>query len=227
MHTVFFGGIAQYYDSAGVLVQDNEVPFVKTVARVSRAADGSMAEYKLPLEMPGYLGASAEFILDERMPVYANGVIKLDEMVGDSIHVGYIYGGINSSAKNIFWINNGTQSTAHAQIFKVYIVRNGATGLDDLNPQSRSAIRMQLSPNPNHGILHIMMEMAYTSDVQLTISSMNGAIIIDKKIPESSFKLGKNYLELNLAEARFGNVLFVTLRMTKDTITQKLIIHEE
>lgn len=47
MHTVFFGGIAQFYDSLGILVQDNNVPFVKTIARVTRNAAGVMAEYKL------------------------------------------------------------------------------------------------------------------------------------------------------------------------------------
>ena len=46
----FFGGIAQYYDSLGILVQDNNVPFVKTIARVTRDASGTMAEYKLPIE---------------------------------------------------------------------------------------------------------------------------------------------------------------------------------
>lgn len=44
MHNVFFGGIAQYYDSLGVLVQDNNVPFVKTIARVTRNSSGTMAE---------------------------------------------------------------------------------------------------------------------------------------------------------------------------------------
>ena len=44
MHTVFFGGIAQYFDSVGTLVQDNEVPFVKTIARVTRDANGVMSE---------------------------------------------------------------------------------------------------------------------------------------------------------------------------------------
>ncbi|MEN9001406.1 MAG: hypothetical protein ABF242_03730, partial [Flavobacteriales bacterium] len=49
MNTVFFGGIAQYYDVGGVLTQDNNVPFVNTIARVSRDASGNMAEYKLPI----------------------------------------------------------------------------------------------------------------------------------------------------------------------------------
>ena len=62
MHNVFFGGIAQYYDSAGILVQDNNVPFVKTIARVTRNASGVLSEHKLPIEMPVFLGAGSESV---------------------------------------------------------------------------------------------------------------------------------------------------------------------
>ncbi|MBK7469087.1 MAG: hypothetical protein IPJ43_21175 [Saprospiraceae bacterium] len=39
----FFGGIAQYYYSNNIMVQDNNVPFVKTIARVTRDSAGRMA----------------------------------------------------------------------------------------------------------------------------------------------------------------------------------------
>lgn len=42
MHTFFFGGIAQYYDNSGVLVQDDNVPFTKAISRVTRKADGNV-----------------------------------------------------------------------------------------------------------------------------------------------------------------------------------------
>ena len=38
--------------------------------------------------------------------------------------VGYIYGGIESSKKNIFFSNNGTKSKASSGAFKVYITKN-------------------------------------------------------------------------------------------------------
>ena len=123
MHNVFFGGIAQYYDSAGVTIKDDDIPFVKTIARVTRNANGSLAEYKLPNEMPVLLGAGAEFILNKNIPHYKNEVIKLDELTADSTLVGYIYGGINSSAKNIFFKNSGGESVASSTIFKVYVKR--------------------------------------------------------------------------------------------------------
>lgn len=224
MHTVFFGGIAQYYDSAGVLVQDNDVPFVNTIARVTRSSDGSMAEYKLPIEMPGFLGASAEFIPLHSVPMYANEVIKMNELQGDSVLLGYIFGGINSSAKNIFWINNGTQSEAASQLFAVYLLNNKQTGIHELNPQSTAGIRMQLSPNPTDGQLIITLDMAYVSDMNLSISDIEGKSILDQVIPASSFKPGKNYLDITLPAIRAGSVLFVTVGMEKDKVVQKLLV---
>jgi hypothetical protein len=123
MHNIFFGGIAQYYDNAGTLVQDNNVPFVKTIARVTRTSDGVLTEYKLPIEMPGYLGAGSEFIPVKTMPHYTNEVIKLDELTADSTLVGYIYGGISSTAPNIFFTNTGTQSSASNIVYKVYVIK--------------------------------------------------------------------------------------------------------
>jgi len=123
MHTIFFGGIAQYYDSLGILVQDNNVPFVKTIARVTRDESGTMAEYKLPVEMPSLLGASSEFIPVENLPKYNNEVLNLDDFSNDKLLIGYIYGGISSTDANIFFSNTGIQSSASSQLFKVFIIK--------------------------------------------------------------------------------------------------------
>jgi hypothetical protein len=124
MHNLFFGGIAQYTDSAGIRIKNDNVPFVKTIARVTRDANGKMTEYKLPVEMPFLLGAGAEFIPVSNLPKYGNGVIKLNDIQADSTLIGYIFGGINSTESEVFWSNNGTQSTASEVIFKVYLLRN-------------------------------------------------------------------------------------------------------
>ena len=136
MHNLFFGGIAQYRDSAGILIQNNDVPFVKTIARVTRDAKGIMAEYKLPIEMPAFLGAGSEFIRIENLPVFDNEVIKLDDLPTDSALIGYIYGGINSTDLNIFWRNDGTQSNASSTIYKVFIVKKPASVVHQLNTKS-------------------------------------------------------------------------------------------
>lgn len=131
MHNIFFGGMSQFYDSAGVRVEDTQVPFVPTIACVSIDNQGVPHEWLLPLQMPDLLGSSAEFIPLEGLQTYANGVIRMDQLQGDTILLGHIFGGIHSSAPNIFWINDGTQSTATSELFEVYLLLNQGIGLQE------------------------------------------------------------------------------------------------
>ncbi|MCE1201519.1 MAG: hypothetical protein LWX09_05420 [Bacteroidia bacterium] len=97
MHTIFFGGMSQYYYQNNTLVQDDQVPFVKTISRVSRNAQGQLNEYRMPVEMPSLKGASAEFIPNLALPHYENKVLKLNEIDQTSFMIGHIYGGISST----------------------------------------------------------------------------------------------------------------------------------
>ena len=177
MHTLFFGGIAQYYEENGLLVKDDNVPFVKTIARVTRKQGGSMAEYKLPIEMPGYLGAGSEFIPTPEMPMYPNGVIQLDQLSNDTTLIGYIYGGISSSAPNIFFDNTGIESIANNQLFKVFLIRTEDTGLHEVNPQSQNGLGLTIYPNPGKEIVQLKFNLPQTSDCTLQILDLNGKIL--------------------------------------------------
>jgi hypothetical protein len=222
MHTLFFGGIAQYYDSAGILVQDNNVPFVKTIARVTRSGNGIMAEYKLPVEMPELLGAGSEFIPAENLPEYSNGVLKLDEMNSDTTLVGYIYGGINSSAANIFWINNGTQSIASSTIFKVFLLRNLPTGSDKLNMQSTGTLHMQIFPNPNDGTFLLRFDLKTSTEVRFIIHDGSGKMYENSVL--ENLNTGKNIIRRDLGNYSAGNVYYITLETATEKATQKVII---
>ena len=102
MHTVFFGGMSQYtLDSLWILVKDDDVPFVRTISRVSRFSNGSREEVKLGVEMPSLLGAGAEFIPADGMSLYSHEILKLDKVNARTL-VEYIYGGIESTQPNIF-----------------------------------------------------------------------------------------------------------------------------
>ena len=90
--------------------------------------------------MPGLLGSGAEFIPIKAVPQFNNEVFKLDNFTTDSTLVGYIYGGISSTGANIFFTNNGTQSSASSQIFKVYVIKNSTAGIHDLNEQSNGTL---------------------------------------------------------------------------------------
>lgn len=224
MHTIFFGGIAQFYDSLGILVQDNNVPFVRTIARVTRSSDGTMAEYKLPVEMPALLGASSEFIPLETLPAYANGVIRLDDLSVDTMLVGYIYGGIASSESNIFWINTGTESSASSQIFKVFVVKNAESAVHELNKQSTGTLRMQVFPNPNNGVFGVKFQMPEVVQVWLSISDVNGKII-DRELLKNLFP-GENIVTRKLNNVKAGNAYLVTLETETERATLKTIIQE-
>ena len=221
MHTVFFGGIAQYFDSSGILVQDNNVPFVKTIARVTRDANGAMAEYKLPIEMPSLLGAGSEFIEVENIPTYNNNVIKLDDLASDSTLVGYIYGGISSSAANIFFTNTGSQSNASSQIFKVYVVKGNTNSIDLLNKQSTSSLQMQVYPNPNKGKFIIQYHLDNAQEVEITIQDNQGKVLEQQS--QLSIK-GDNQFAQRIQGLTEGGTYFVTIQTSSEKSTQKVII---
>lgn len=222
MHSLFFGGIAQYYDSLGILVQDPNVPFVKTIARVTRDSMGTMAEYKLPVEMPSLLGASAEFIPLRTVPQYNNEVFKLDDFTADSTHVGYIYGGISSTAANIFWINSGTQSSASSQIFKVYVIKNSVVGIHDLNEQSVGTLRMQVFPNPNDGNFVVKFHLRMPSDVKISVYNLRGKKITEQQM--SQLSAGDQIWQEPVKGLESGGTYILTVETPYEKATQQIII---
>jgi hypothetical protein len=120
MYNIFFGGIAQrYLSSATDTITDNDVPFVKTISVIVRRKN-VIFEKVLPVTMPGYLGASAEFI-PANQKLFSNGILLIEGKSSKPIHAGFIYGGINSSDKNIFWKNSGKESSASSVLWKIII----------------------------------------------------------------------------------------------------------
>ncbi len=224
MHTVFFGGIAQYYESDGELVQDDNVPFVKTIARVTRDASGIMAEYKLPVEMPAFLGAGSEFIPLENLPQYNNNVLKLDDLIADTTLVGYIYGGISSTAANIFFTNDGTQSSASSQIFKVYVIKNAPVGIHELNPQSTSTLHMQVYPNPNNGNFQVKFNLTKSSEVTINIQDASGRLIDTTVLKD--LKVGENTYSKKIGQIANGGIFYITIDTGYEKATQKIVVED-
>lgn len=222
MHTLFFGGIAQYYENNGILIQDNNVPFVKTIARVTRDANGTMSEYKLPIEMPSLLGAGSEFIVNLSLDLYNNHVVKLDALTTDTTHVGYIFGGISSTAANIFFSNTGAESIASNQIFKVYIVKNNSVGVHNLNTQSVGSLQMNVFPNPNDGEFTIKFNLKETVETKISIYRIDGKKIEEKIFTD--FKKGENIYHKKFRDLEYGRHYIVTIETPYEKSTQKIIV---
>ena len=119
--SVFFGGIAQKYtDSSGKVITDNDIPFVKHISVVERK-EYTLKEYILPDPMPGYFGAAAEFIPADQKFFTENGMLDLDKAGKKEMLAGFIIGGIDSRARNVFWSNEAEPSRASPVVWKVYL----------------------------------------------------------------------------------------------------------
>jgi hypothetical protein len=100
----------------------------------------------------------------------------------DSTLAGYIYGGIESSAGNIFFINNGAQSSASQKVFKVWIIKSGAMSVHDLNEQSVGTLHAQVKPNPNNGHFFVTYTLLKPATVTITLFQENGGLIFKEKL---------------------------------------------
>ncbi len=122
MHHIFFGGISQHYFEGGELVKDDQVPFVKTISRLTRDASGNWVEVALPVEMPGYAGGGAEFIPNLERDMLGTRTMDLDLISRDGSVLGYIYGGISSPMKHAFFNYETAKTSADATIYEVRLV---------------------------------------------------------------------------------------------------------
>ncbi len=220
MHTLFFGGISQYYDDSDTLTQDNNVPFVRTIARVTRTADGKMAEYKLTIEMPAMVGSDAGFIENEDLPKYSNGVIQLDKLSNDATLLGYIFGGIASSEENIFWTNDGTQSEATNQIFKVYLTKDANSPVHRLNNQSAGSLKMTVSTYPIAKKIIVYYNLNYSSDVRIAFYDVDNKKLARKVF--SKLPIGENSFEKKINNLDKGGTFIVTIETNQEKAIQKI-----
>ncbi len=123
LHMLFFGGLAQFYFQGDQLIQDDRVPFVTTISRVTRFSDGSFAEFALPEEMPDLKGTSAEFIPNPELPKNETGVILMDAIETDELLAGYIVGGIDTPIVNPFVTNQSAVTSASYTVYEVWLDR--------------------------------------------------------------------------------------------------------
>ncbi|QNR23379.1 hypothetical protein [Croceimicrobium hydrocarbonivorans] len=222
MHNLFFGGIAQYFEQNGVRTQDNNVPFVKTIASVSRDSMGNFWEHKFQAEMPALLGAGSEFFIDPSIPLAAPGIIDYNQLTGDTVFIGYIFGGIESSAANIFLSNTGNESSASSNFFKVSLIKSQLNlGQKELeNP--KSGFNWQLAPNPGKHAQIWYQEPEQSGVFKLAFRDESGRLISEESWTQMA---GQRHRDLDLNDLPKGSYL-VELYFNKEFISlQRWIYH--
>lgn len=221
MHSLFFGGISQYYYNGTTLVQDNNVPFVKTISRVTRFADGSLIEYQLPIQMPNLKGAGAEFIPNSNLPHYDNEVVKLNEITANEFIVGHIYGGIQSSTLNPFTSNQSTTTSADNVIYEVKLTRTIPLGVQEIN--GKNPFSFTVYPNPvKNGKVKIEFDLPYATTIDYFISSLNGKIIDDGEI--DSTKKGYNTMNFEIDNVSNQTVIVTFIFDNKFYVSRKVVV---
>lgn len=220
MHSLFFGGISQYYYDGTTLVQDDNVPFVKTISRVTRLSDGSLTEHKFDTSMPNLKGAGAEFIPNTQLAHYSNEVIELNDIKAPEFVIGHLYGGIQSAIKDAFTTNQTDETTSDPTIYEVKLVYNPNiknAALDGKNPFTFSVIPHSIQDNQ----VRIEFELPYSTTVDYFITSLDGKILDDGELED--LQVGTNKMHFSIENAPGTIVLITFIFDHKFYITQQVI----
>lgn len=178
MHSLFFGGIGLYFiGEGGEVMLDSLVPFVKHVSRVTRTSDGLLSESILGLEMPGLLGASAEFIPVEGIPEAGLGIVDLGALPGEPVLVGHIFGGIESTQPNIFMQPTGS-SDACNRVFRVLLHR-GVSGESYSVTTPPPGLIHRAYPNPGREILIVEGKALAGQPLEVRLIDQRGGFVAE------------------------------------------------
>ena len=208
MHMLFFGGMSHYYYEDGIKIQDDLVPFVSTISRLTRLSDGTLQEYKLSVEMPGLIGASAEFIPNLLQPHYNSEIFKLNQINQDTSLIGYIYGGIVSSTLNPFTNNLTSTTYADPQIYRVKLIKAKTDDVELIN--GVNPYDVYVYPNPASTEVFLQFNMDLTSDSYYFISGINGQIYQKGRLDLMQQKMNHAH-KIELSEAIKPQVLILTV----------------
>ena len=219
MHSLFFGGMSQYYYQNGNLIQDDKVPFVKTISRITRSPDGTLQEFQLPVEMPGLNWASAEFIPNNNISHYPSVIIKLDEINQDSILIGHIYGGISSPILNPFSNNQTSLTSADPTIYAVTLIRNAPVSVQEINGENPYSLNIY--PNPTVSEFTLEFNLDKLSETYFFLSNTKGQII--KKGRINAQRIGLNKITIKIDRSLPPQTLLLTVIIdNKFFITKKI-----
>jgi len=188
--TYMIGGIANFYDSLGVLVQNDDVPFVPTLSRLVFAPDGSILEYLLPNRLPKLLGAGSAFIPNNN-PNWRDGFFNWSTAMGEEeIELGLLVGGIVADQPSTFWYSEGELSRANTSFYKVSLVQSDQ--IQHVNTLGTHPLQVQCSLNDSKDRYDILISPPKAIHATVTVSDNTGKV---HKTKELDLEKGKSTLK--------------------------------
>lgn len=132
MYTTLMGGLTDwYYNAAGQLVQsniDNWLPWTAAITTLARGANGATTEAVQPanMQLPLRMGGNGVFVPAGNLATYGGTHEVLDYSklpAGDSVLVGWMYGGIRATADQASEFN---PTFANSKVYEVWMNRTPA-----------------------------------------------------------------------------------------------------
>jgi hypothetical protein len=216
MSTTFLAGTSLYYfnETTEQLVMDTLVPFIKNITTLSRASSGTSGEYIHPQSFPALIGTNSVFILNQSVPHYSNGVIKLSSLTG-STFIGYMFGGIKADFPNM-----GT-SSASDRIYKIHITRN-PFGIQPIGNTVPSSFALwQNYPNPFNPKTSIIFDVAKSDFVNIAVYDLLGREI--SVLVNQNLSAGKYSVEFEASKYSSG-VYFYKITTSSFSDIKKMVL---
>ncbi len=220
MHMIFLGGISQYYYQNGVKIKDDNVPFVNTISRVTRAANGTLNEYKLKDSMPSFKGASAEFILNTSTPHYSSEIIKLHTIKNDTVLIGHILGGISSSMLNPFGSNQTNNTNADNTIYEVYLIKSNTNTVEHIN--GSNPYDVNIYPMPASADLFIKPGKNSYNKANYFITDVSGKVVQSGGWDKADITTGDYHIKLGQQPS--SSLLYITIVFDNIFFTTKEVM---
>jgi len=220
MHSLFFGGISQYYYNGTTLVQDDTVPFVKTISRTTRHADGNLTEHNFPVEMPNLKGAGAEFIPNSNLPHFTNEVIKLNDILATEFVVGHLFGGIQSPTNSPFTNNTTGTTSADPTVYEVKLVYDPSLNVSTIDGANKFSFSVSPNPTKNNSV-RVHFNLPYVAVLDYFITSIDGKMLDNGEI--DGLKVGENAMNFSLENANEKMVIITFIFDNKFYKSEKII----
>lgn len=165
MHTIFFGGMNQFFydETEQQIEEDNLVPFTNDVTMITRDGDGNTVEMVMPVTLPGLLGTNSVFFINPTLPRYDNGVIKLRELSSRTL-LGHVLGGIESDMPNAGWM--GGTTNASNRLFELYVTAHPVANESE-TPATFEV--MPAAPNPFNSEARINIRVDETQELSVEV----------------------------------------------------------
>jgi hypothetical protein len=221
LHMIFFGGLAQFFFEDGNLVQDDLVPFVRTISRVSRDQNGEFREFALPVEMPGLRGTSAEFIPNPDLQTNETGVVLLADVPVAGLLLGHIVGGIESPSLNPFTFNQTSTTLADPSVYAVWLKSGTSTHLEVLQETPTEVVLHQNFPNPFNPKTSIRFSLSESAHVVLEVADLAGRVV---DVPLNGLMQPGNHGVTFDGSALASGVYIYRLHVGSTTYTRKMVL---